>query len=63
MKKTTSDEMAIALGVCVKRWQRWVAAELQGIAIARHNNHERLASSNTLNDTCPDHRQKTPQSP
>jgi hypothetical protein len=35
MKKTTSDEMASVLGLYVKRWQRWVAAGLQGIAIVR----------------------------
>ncbi|MFT6949604.1 MAG: RNA-directed DNA polymerase, partial [Paraglaciecola sp.] len=32
-KKGTSVEMAIALGQYVKRWQRWVAAGLQGIKI------------------------------
>jgi hypothetical protein len=32
-KKATSDEMALALGQYVKRWQRWVAAGLQGIKI------------------------------
>jgi hypothetical protein len=32
-KKATSDEMALALGQYVKRWQRWVAAVLQGIKI------------------------------
>jgi hypothetical protein len=31
MKKATSDEVALALGQYVKRWQRWVAAGLQGI--------------------------------
>jgi RNA-directed DNA polymerase len=30
MKKATSDEMALALGLYVKRWQRWAAAGLQG---------------------------------
>jgi hypothetical protein len=35
IKKTTSIEMALSLGLYVKRWQRWVAAWLQGIAI--HN--------------------------
>jgi RNA-directed DNA polymerase len=33
MKKTTSIEMASVLGLYVKRWQRWVAAGLQGIKI------------------------------
>jgi hypothetical protein len=33
MKKVTSAEMALALGQYVKRWQRWVAAGLQGITI------------------------------
>jgi RNA-directed DNA polymerase len=33
MKKATSIEMALALGQYVKRWQRWVAAGLQGIKI------------------------------
>ena len=33
IKKATSDEMALALGQYVKRWQRWVAAGLQGFAI------------------------------
>jgi RNA-directed DNA polymerase len=33
MKKAISDEMALALGQYVKRWQRWVAAGLQGIKI------------------------------
>ena len=37
MKKATSIEMALSLGLYVKRWQRWVAARLQGIAIIRHN--------------------------
>jgi hypothetical protein len=37
MKKTTSIEMALSLGLYVKRWQRWVAAWLQGIAIIRHD--------------------------
>ena len=32
-KKATSDEMATVLGLYVKRWQRWVAAGLQGIKI------------------------------
>jgi RNA-directed DNA polymerase len=32
-KKATSDKMALALGQYVKRWQRWVAAVLQGIKI------------------------------
>jgi RNA-directed DNA polymerase len=32
-KKATSDEMALALGLYVKRWQRWAAAGLQGIKI------------------------------
>jgi hypothetical protein len=36
MKKATSIEMALSLGLYVKRWQRWVAARLQGIAIIRH---------------------------
>jgi hypothetical protein len=31
MKKATSDEMALALGLYVKRWQRWAAAGLQGV--------------------------------
>jgi hypothetical protein len=34
MKKATSDEMALALGLYVKRWQRWAAAGLQGIMVA-----------------------------
>jgi hypothetical protein len=29
--------MALSLGLYVKRWQRWVAAWLQGIAINRHS--------------------------
>jgi hypothetical protein len=33
MKKATSDEMALALGQYVKRWQRWAAAGLQSITI------------------------------
>jgi hypothetical protein len=33
MKKATSIEMACVLGLYVKRWQRWVAAGLQGIKI------------------------------
>lgn len=33
MKKATSDEMALALGWYVKRWQRWAAAGLQGFKI------------------------------
>jgi membrane-bound lytic murein transglycosylase len=32
-KKATSDEMALALGWYVKRWQRWAAAGLQGFKI------------------------------
>jgi hypothetical protein len=32
-KKATSDEMALALGQYVKRWQRWVVAGLQSIKI------------------------------
>jgi hypothetical protein len=32
-KKATSDEMALALGLYVKRWQRWVIAGLAGITI------------------------------
>jgi hypothetical protein len=35
MKKATSIEMASVLGLNVKRWQRWVAAGLQGFAINR----------------------------
>jgi hypothetical protein len=33
MKKATSIEMALALGLYVKRWQRWAAAGLQDIKI------------------------------
>jgi hypothetical protein len=33
MKKATSIEMASILGLYVKRWQRWVAAGLQGFKI------------------------------
>ena len=33
MKKATSEEMALALGWYVKRWQRWAAAGLQGFKI------------------------------
>jgi hypothetical protein len=33
MKKATSDEMALALGQYVKRWQHWADAGLQGIKI------------------------------
>jgi hypothetical protein len=33
MKKATSIEMATALGLYVKRWQRWVVAWLQGFKI------------------------------
>jgi hypothetical protein len=40
MKKATSIEMALSLGLYVKRWQRWVAAWLQGIAIIRHNDQQ-----------------------
>jgi RNA-directed DNA polymerase len=32
-KKATSDEMALALGQYVKRWQRWAVAGLAGITI------------------------------
>jgi len=32
-KKTTSDEMALALGLYVKRWQRWAVAGLAGITL------------------------------
>jgi RNA-directed DNA polymerase len=32
-KKATSDEMALALGLYVKRWQRWAVAGLAGITI------------------------------
>jgi RNA-directed DNA polymerase len=32
-KKATSDEMPLALGQYVKRWQRWAAAGLQGFKI------------------------------
>jgi hypothetical protein len=32
-KKATSDEMAIALGQYVKRWQRWAVNGLAGITI------------------------------
>jgi RNA-directed DNA polymerase len=32
-KKVTSDEMALALGWYVKRWQRWAAAGLKGFKI------------------------------
>jgi hypothetical protein len=35
MKKATSIEMASILGSYVKRWQRWVAARLQGITTNR----------------------------
>jgi RNA-directed DNA polymerase len=35
MKKATSIEMASVLGLYVKRWQRWVAAGLQGIVIVQ----------------------------
>jgi hypothetical protein len=33
MKKATSIEMALALGLYVNRWQRWAAAGLQGFKI------------------------------
>jgi hypothetical protein len=33
MKKATSIEMASVLGLYVKRWQRWAASGLQGLAI------------------------------
>jgi RNA-directed DNA polymerase len=33
IKKATSEEMALALGLYVKRWQRWAAAGLQGFKI------------------------------
>jgi RNA-directed DNA polymerase len=33
MKKTTSIEMALSLGLYVNRWQRWAAAGLQGFKI------------------------------
>jgi len=32
-KKATSVEMALALGLYVKRWQRWAASGLQGFKI------------------------------
>jgi hypothetical protein len=31
-KKATSIEVALALGLYVKRWQRWVAVGLQNIS-------------------------------
>jgi hypothetical protein len=40
MKKATSIEMASVLGLYVKRWQRWVAAGLQGIVIVRDNDQQ-----------------------
>jgi RNA-directed DNA polymerase len=40
-KKATSDEMALALGQYVKRWQRWVAAGLQYIKIGVFYEHIR----------------------
>jgi hypothetical protein len=33
MKKATSIEMALSLGLYVKRWQRWCTTGLQGIKI------------------------------
>jgi hypothetical protein len=33
IKKATSDEIALALGQYVNRWQRWVTAGLAGITI------------------------------
>jgi hypothetical protein len=42
MKKATSIEMASVLGLYVKRWQRWVAVGLQGIASEHDHDHPRL---------------------
>jgi RNA-directed DNA polymerase len=43
-KKATSDEMALALGQYVKRWQRWAAAGLQGfkIDVYERNQYQRV---------------------
>jgi RNA-directed DNA polymerase len=41
MKKATSIEMASVLGLYVTRWQRWVAAGLQGIKIGVFYEHIR----------------------
>jgi RNA-directed DNA polymerase len=36
IKKATSDEVALALGLYINRWQRWAVAGLPGINIALH---------------------------
>jgi RNA-directed DNA polymerase len=44
MKKATSDEVALALGWYMKRWQRWAAAGLQGfkIDVYERNQYQRI---------------------
>jgi hypothetical protein len=49
MKKTTSDEMASVLGLYVNRWQRWVAAGLQGIAIVRCHDKRHIEAIQYIN--------------
>jgi hypothetical protein len=49
MKKATSIEMASVLGLYVKRWQRWVAAGLQDIAIVRDNDQQIAAGIQCIN--------------
>jgi RNA-directed DNA polymerase len=54
-KKATSDEMALALGLYVKRWQRWAVAGLAGItiefAIVCDDKHNRMIFTLTNPDT------------
>jgi hypothetical protein len=52
MKKATSIEMASVLGLYVKRWQRWVAVGLQGIAIEHANDRRHLAGNQLSPNTC-----------
>ncbi|PKG92854.1 hypothetical protein, partial [Paraglaciecola sp. MB-3u-78] len=51
----TSDEMALALGQYVKRWQRWAVAGLAGItiefAIVCDDKHNRMIFTLTNPDT------------
>jgi hypothetical protein len=41
--------MASVLGLYVKRWQRWVAAGLQDIAIVRDNDQQIAAGIQCIN--------------
>jgi RNA-directed DNA polymerase len=47
IKKATSIEMALSLGLYVNPWQRWAAAGLQGIAIVRE--HDQLLKAGKIN--------------